>query len=217
MSTTMLYRLSALAGVVSGVSIIIGKLLIALPDPRPGEFFDFLSPLFALALTVGLYLRQRRESGVFGGVAFIVLFFGLALIVCLDYVGAFMFHELPEEMVDQLMNGRNAPIFIGSILIFLAGELLFGISVIRAGVFSRAVGVIFMLAMIPTVLGPAGIFLESVVVIGSILAGLALIWWSITLYQLAGTAYRARATIARSCFRPALCLFSEQSVGCLCQ
>ena len=169
---------------------------MALPDPRPGEFFDFLSPLFALALTVGLYLRQRRESGVFGGVAAIVLFFGLALIVSLDYFGAFMFHELPEQMVDQLMNGRNGPIFIGSILIFLLGEILFGISVIRAGVFSRVAAVAFMLAMIPTVLDPTGLFSQSVVVIGSIVVGLALIWWGVTLYQLAGTVYRARAAIA---------------------
>lgn len=185
MSTTTLYRLSALAGILSGLAIIIGKLLIPLPDPRPGEVFDFISPLLALLLTVGLYLRQRRESGVFGGLAFIMLFFGLCLIVALAYFGAFMFHELPEEVVDRLMDGPSGPVFIGSILIFVIGELLFGISVIRAGVFSRIAAVLFMIAMIPTVLHLADIFPESVVVISSILAGAALIWWSVELYRLA--------------------------------
>ncbi|MGD8996493.1 MAG: hypothetical protein PVH80_00155 [Anaerolineae bacterium] len=185
MSTTTLYRLSALAGFLSGLTIIIGKLLIPLPDPRPGETFDFLSPLFALLLTVGLYLRQRRESGVFGGLAFFVLFIGLSLIVSLAYFGAFMFHELPEQVVDRMMDGPSGPVFIGSILIFVIGELLFGISVIRAGMFSRIAAVLFMITMVPTVLHLAGIFPESVVVISSILAGVALIWWSVELYGLA--------------------------------
>jgi hypothetical protein len=44
MSIKTLYRLSALAGILSGACIIIGKLLIPLPDPQPGEVFDFLSP-----------------------------------------------------------------------------------------------------------------------------------------------------------------------------
>jgi hypothetical protein len=129
-STSKLLRLSVLAGIVSGLAIIIGKLLIPLPGPRPGETFDFLSPLFALFLTVGLYLRQRRQSGILGGLAFIMLFLGLSLIACLAYFGAFMFHGFPEEAVDRLMEGPSAPVFMGSILTFVLGELLFGVSVI---------------------------------------------------------------------------------------
>ena len=78
MSQKTLYRLSAFAGMLSGLCIIIGKLLIPLPDRQIGEVIDFFSPFFALFFAVGLYLRQRKESGVLGGVAFIVLFMGLA-------------------------------------------------------------------------------------------------------------------------------------------
>ena len=66
MSTSTLYRLSALAGILSGASIIIGKLLIPLPNRQIGEIFDFFSPLLALLFLVGLYLGHRKESGVFG-------------------------------------------------------------------------------------------------------------------------------------------------------
>lgn len=45
MSTTTVYRLSALAAILSGACIIIGKLLWALPGPQAGEIFDFFSPL----------------------------------------------------------------------------------------------------------------------------------------------------------------------------
>lgn len=79
MSDSKLYRLSAMAGIISGVSIIIGKLLIPLTSPQAGEIFDFLSPLFGLLATVGFYLWQRKEAGILGTVGFIMLFIGLAL------------------------------------------------------------------------------------------------------------------------------------------
>jgi hypothetical protein len=186
-SIKTLYRSSALAGILSGACIIIGKLLIPLPNPQPGEVFDFLSPFFALFLAVGLYLWHRKESGVFGGVAFIVLFTGLVAVVSLDYFGAFMRPELPAGTAEQLMEGPSGPVFAGSLLIFLIGELLFGISVIRAGVFSRIAAVLFMVGLIPVALHLSGVFPESVVVISSIVAGIGLIWWSIELYRLAGT------------------------------
>jgi len=187
MSTSSLYRLAALAGLLSGICIIIGKVLIFLPDPQPGEIFDLLSPFFALFFLVGLYLGQRMESGVFGGVAFVILFTGLAAVVSLDYFGAFIRLQLPEGMTEQLMEGPSAPVFLGSLLVFLIGELLFGLSVMRARVFSNIAAVLFMLGLVPVALHPSGLFAETVVVISSIVAGLGLVWWSIELNRLAGT------------------------------
>ena len=67
---------------------------------------------------------------------------------------------------------------------FLIGEILFGISVIRAGVFSRVAAALFIVGMIPVPL--VGVFPDIVVAIGSIIAGLGLIWWGVSLYRLAG-------------------------------
>ena len=187
MSTTTLYRLSALAGLLSGVCIILGKLLIPLPDQQPGEIFDALAALFGLFFTIGLYLRQRKEAGVFGGIAFIILFIGLAAVMSLDYFGAFMRLELPPGTTEQLLNGPNGPVFAASGLTFLIGEFLFGISVIRAGVFSKIAAVLFMTGMVPVALHLSGIFPEIVVEISSIVAGMGLIWWSIELYRLASS------------------------------
>jgi len=184
MSTKALYRLSALAGILSGLCIIIGKLVIPLPNRQIGEVIDFFSPLFALLFAVGLYLRQRRESGVFGGVAFIVLFLGLATVVCLDYIGAFIAPYLPEGMVDQILDGPTGMVAATSGITFLLGEILFGISVIRAKVFSKIASILFMVGMFFVPLG--SVFPESAVVIGSIIAGVGLIWWSYELFNLAG-------------------------------
>jgi hypothetical protein len=183
MSERTLYRLSALAGVLSGACIIIGKLLIPLPNRQIGEVFDFFSPFLALLFLVGLYLGQREESGVFGGIAFIILFFGLAAVVSLDYFGAFIGPYLPNGMVDQILEGPTSTVFIISGLTFIIGEIIFRISVIRAGIYSRLAAILFIIGMFPIPL--AGVFPESAVVIGSIIAGIGLVWWGIELYRLA--------------------------------
>lgn len=190
MSTKTLYRLSALAGVLSGLCIILGKLVLPLPNRQIGEVIDFFSPLFALLFAVGLYLRQRRESGVFGCVAFIVLFIGLATVVSLDYIGAFVAPYLPDGMVDQILEGPTGAVAATSGLTFIVGEILFGISVIRARLFSKIASILFMVGTFFVPLG--GIFPESVVVFGSIIAGVGLIWWSIDLYKLASSASISR-------------------------
>lgn len=183
MSKTTLYRLSSLSGLVSGLFIIIGKVLIPLPNRQIGEVFDFFSPLFALLFAVGLYLRQRRESGVFGGVAFFILFMGLSAVVCLDYFAAFISPYLPPGMVDQILESPAGIAAMVSGLVFLIGEILFGISVFIANVFSRIAAVLFMIGMFLVPLGT--VFPEIMVIIGSIIAGVGLIWWSIELFKLA--------------------------------
>jgi hypothetical protein len=186
MSVKTLYRLSALAGFISGLCIIIGKLLIPLPNRQIGEVFDFFSPFFALFFVVGLYLCQREASGTFGGIASIVLFMGLATVVSMDYFGAFVAPYLPDGMMDQILEGPTGAVAAASGLVFLVGEILFGISVLRANRFSKIASVLFMVGMLLVPLG--SVVPESAVVIGSIVAGVALIWWSVELYRQASGA-----------------------------
>ena len=186
MSTPTLYRLGALAGFLSGFFMILGRILARLPNTQPGEIIDWFSPTFALFFAIFLYLRQRRESGIFGSFAFIILFAGLVVVVCLDFYGAFMRIYLPAEMIALIEEGPSAPVFVVGLLTFLIGEILFGISVIRAGVYSKIAAVLFMLGLIPIALHPTGLFPESVVDIAAISAGAGLIWWSIELFRLAG-------------------------------
>ena len=86
-------------------------------------------------------------------------------------------------MVEQILEGPAGVVAIIFGLVFLIGELLFGVSVIRANVFSKIASILFMIGMflVPLV----GVFPEGVVVFGSIIAGVGLIWWSVELYRLA--------------------------------
>jgi hypothetical protein len=165
----------------------LGRLLARQPNTLPGEIFDFFSPFFALFLAIALYLGQRRESGVLGGVAFIILFSGLVFLTSLDYYGTFIRFHLPEDVVTQVEEGPFAPVAMVSLFTFLIGEILFGISVIRAGVYSKIAAILFMAGLLPVALHPTGIFPESVVDIGATAVGVGLIWWSRDLNRLAGT------------------------------
>lgn len=184
MSTDTLYRLSALAGIIAGISIIVGSLFshIVKPTAPVGTFFNFLGALIGLLGITGIYLWQRDEAGAFGLVAYVALFIGLALIACIDYFGTFIRPSLRVEEVNQMAD-TSAMLFITiSGLIFLVGELLFGISTIRAGVFSKIAAVLFMIGFIAT---PLGGTYPVIVFIGSVLSGTGIIWWSVSLWSMA--------------------------------
>jgi hypothetical protein len=183
MSTSKIFRLSALAAIASGICIITGKGLAFLPNPQAGEILDFFSPLFGLFAFIGVYLWQQKESGFFGWVAFIVAFIGLALIVSLDYFGAFIRPYIPTITMEQIMEGPTGIVATISGLIFLVGEVLFAISVLRVGKFSRIASVLFMIGFIPVPL--IEVFPFSIVAIGSVLAGIGIIWWGISLWSFA--------------------------------
>lgn len=185
MSKSTLYRLAAVAGILSAFFIIGGRFLAGLPNTQPGEIFDVLSPFFALFLTIGLYLGQRKESGVLGGVAFILLFSGLVMLVALDYYGAFIRFYLPDNIIQQIEDGPSAPVFIFSLFTMLIGEILFGISVLRAGVYAKIPAFLFMLGLLGVALNPTGLFPEWVIDIAAGAVGVSLVWWSLDLFRLA--------------------------------
>ncbi len=181
MSTSNLYRLSALAAMLSGICVIIGKLLALFPDPQAGEILDFFSPLFGLFATLGIYFWQRKQSGAFGAVAFIVVFTGLVLVTALDYFGAFIRLEIPTDVMAQIMEGSTGMVAAFSGLIFLVGEILFGISVIRAGVFPKIAAVLFVVGFIPVPL--VEVFPFGIVAAGSVMAGVGIIWLGLSLWS----------------------------------
>lgn len=181
MNNAILFRMGGLSAALSGLTIIIGKILAMISLYRSGEFFDYLSPLLGLLAVVAIYLRFKDRSGIHGLVSFAILFLGISMVMCLDYFGAFILPYLPVGLVDQLLDGPVGTTLAISGLVFLIGVILFGISVIRTGEFPLISSLLFIAGFIPV---PFGEILPDVVVYtGSISAGLGLILWGIHLYQ----------------------------------
>jgi hypothetical protein len=181
MSDWLLYRLAAVAGFVSAASIIAGKALMLLPGEQAGEIADFMSPLFGLGAIVGVYLFQRSQAGVYGAVAFVVVFLGLVLVTCLDFFGAFIRLELSEELREELLEGSPGLVMVVSALIFLAGVVMFGVSLLRSGVYPRPAGWLFIVGFVFVPL--VEVVGETVVALGSILAGISVLWLSSVLWS----------------------------------
>lgn len=183
MSTRRLFRMGALAAMLSGIAIVSGKVLMLLPDPQAGEILDFFSPLFGLFAVLAVYLWQREQAGTFGVVAFIVMFIGLALVTSLDYFGAFIRLELSEATRDELMEGSPGVIAAISGLTFLVGEILYGISLLKAKVFPKAAAWLFMIGFVPMTL--IEVLSDELVAAGSVVAGAGIFWLGLALRDFA--------------------------------
>jgi len=73
-------------------------------------------------------------------------------------------------------------IMIGS-LIFLVGEILFGLSILRAGIFPKVATLLFMIGFLATPVRPA---YPTITFIGLTVSGTGLIWWGVSLFSMVG-------------------------------
>src|SRR5262249_2826444 len=165
MPTRALLRLAGVALLLAGVFQAIGTVLhpddtTATPyfaDPRwsPAHVALALSFLLALFGVIGLYLRQRVETGLFGLVGFVLAVAGCALLVAGPLAEALLLPVIaagqpPRPLADWLdLSGPLAGavvVSLVSLLCYTAGFVLLGIATERAGVFPRRAGALLALA-----------------------------------------------------------------------
>src|ERR1700730_12194914 len=142
-----LYRLSAWAALLSGLLIIIKKLVVELLLPlypatnAVGSFGLFLG-LFTLT---GLYMYQREASGRLGLIGYLVNWFGLAFVSGVDYAKLYILPYLSTSELQALLAGPTKLVFLSCALFFLAGVILFSIALFRTRVFPRLAILLYVL------------------------------------------------------------------------
>lgn len=167
---------------LSGVLIILKKgileLLLPLNVPTTAlGTLAILSGLFGLAM---LYLNQREAMGKLGGIAFVINWFGLALASGADYARNWIFPYLDQSALQNLLAGPTKLVLVVSGLIFLLSVILFGVAIIRAGVFPRLPAVLYIVGFVPYSLGP--VFPDPVSRIAQIIAAVGVVWFGYTLW-----------------------------------
>jgi hypothetical protein len=180
MSTAALYSACAIAGMLSGVFLVVGSVFNNLIKTGSGGKFNFFAALFGLFGVMGLYLYQLEQAGIFGLIAFVLVFIGLVLIASIDYNSIILLPQHSVEEVAKLIEGTGMMILMISGITFLVGELLFGISIILAGVFSWIAAVLWMIGYLPT---PLGNVYPKIVLLGSILSAIGIAWLSLELWS----------------------------------
>jgi hypothetical protein len=115
------------------------------------DSLKMLMAVLALVGITGMYLSQVRRNGVLGLVGYLVLGAGYLLIACMTYLAAFVMPQLVgtdaayvEDVITQITGGTpDGDIGLLAVALkvqdisFLAGGLIFGIALFRAGVLAR--------------------------------------------------------------------------------
>ncbi len=190
MTRTRLIRWSGLAGLISGVLLLLLDLafIVAFGD-QPERVaaatttwlilldLSILATYLGLLALVGLYARQVEESGWLGLVAFILASLGTVLSLGFLWGGGFIVPALTSaapEFLDQVEAsppGIVALGFITTFVLFALGWLLMGVASLRARVLPR---IPLWLLILAAILG----LVSRVVDLGisSVLFGVALAW-----------------------------------------
>ena len=177
-----LYRLVALAAMLSGLFIIIKKLVVELllplnPATNAVGTAGLLLGLFALT---GIYLYERQASGSFGLVSYLVNWFGLGAVAGVDYARNYILPYLSKSEVQALLAGPTRLAFIACALFFLVGVVLFSAASLRAGVFPRLAIVLYLIGF--TVYSLSFFLPYVVVVIAEVSGAVGIIWLGYALW-----------------------------------
>jgi hypothetical protein len=195
MSQTALYRIAAVVLLVGAVLVTASNLLAPQGDARtavasgmyyPAALVFLLGSLLVMASLPAVYLRQRTESGVLGFVAIVaVLTGGMALTVGWALIQVLIFPWIATmNVANKILN--DGPVaftifFAVASFIVSLGGVLFGVATIRARVFSRRLGIGFI--VLTAISLPIG-FLS---IPGG--GGISMSWWWATTGTFALVAY----------------------------
>lgn len=183
MSSSTLFRLSGLAGILSGSAFIIDQVLIDMlwADSLIANTIGFLSSVLGLYALTGLYLYQREASGSPGMIGYALNFSGLTLLVGVVFANNYILSQLSEEAVEGLFAGPTRLVFVVIAVFYLIGVAVFGVAIIRAGRLPRLAAWLYMLGWMPVALAP--FFPDLLVTIGAVLAGGSIAWFGYALWS----------------------------------
>ncbi|GHG41470.1 MULTISPECIES: hypothetical protein [Amycolatopsis] len=134
----MLTRLGAWCGVLTGLAIAVPGLIEAFTgETAPTSFVLGLSPAFAVPLLTVLHLQQATAAGTFGAVAYTVNAVGLGLFGGAAFTLNLALFSLDDAVAGNLLRGPTRVALLGSALVFATGAVLFGASLLRAGIHPR--------------------------------------------------------------------------------
>jgi hypothetical protein len=159
------------------------------------DSLKMLMAVLALVGITGMYLSQVRRNGILGLVGYLVLGAGYLLIMCMTYMAAFVIPQLVatdpgyvEDVITQITGGTPTG-DIGLLAIalkvqdisFLAGGLIFGIALFRAGVLARWATVLLAVGGVITIL--LSVMPDAFYRLLAFPNGIALIWLGYSLWQ----------------------------------
>lgn len=201
---TALTRAAAVAAVLAGLIYIVVQFIhpadavasLATQQWVVVHVLSFGMAVLAMVGVAGLYLRQVREFGVLGLIAYLMFGFFFVLQSAFNFFEAFIAPlvavDAPQLAVDIVgLFGRYPAVNdlgvlaalpqVGAVL-YVGGALLFGVSIIRARVLSRGAGILLIVAAVITPVAGA-LLPHALERMAAIPMGLGLIWLGLSLWM----------------------------------
>ncbi len=188
-------RWSGLILLISGVLYLPGVFhppdtLEGLMHPawNPVHVSFFIHHLLLVFGLIGLYFFLADKTGYLGLVAFIMALSSNVMFPTLDMVQITLYPVLAKYPATQsLIYPKQAGLFgvviLVSVIIALIGNILIGISIIRAKVISRWVGLLFIVGWICFFIGSGSSTLSILKPFGIVLSGVGYIWGGYSIWS----------------------------------
>ncbi|HOB58422.1 MAG TPA: hypothetical protein PKG61_12310 [Rhodoglobus sp.] len=201
---TALTKVAALAAMLAGLIYIVIQFIhpadvvesLTTPMWTIVHVLSFAEAVLVMIGLAGIYLRQVREFGVLGLIAYALFGFFFILQAAFNFAEAFIAPliavDAPQLAVDIVgLFGRYPAVNdlgplaalpqVGAVL-YVGGALLFGVSIIRARVLSRGAGILLIVAAVITPVAGA-LLPHALERMAAIPMGLGIIWLGLSLWM----------------------------------
>ncbi|MFD0889196.1 hypothetical protein ACFQ08_32075 [Streptosporangium algeriense] len=178
MSISWLLRFGAICGVLTGLSLGIPGAIEAFIGETPAtSFIAGTGAALAAPAVTAFHLRQCAAAGRLGAIAYAVNVVGLGLFSGVAFSLNVVVFFLEESTAAMVLKGPTRLALLGSVVVFVAGVALFGLSMFRARVlpWPAAAGYGFFLPLLAVLAPLPDTPLTSVV---HLLGCASLIWLS---------------------------------------
>lgn len=170
MRLNSLVAIGAAAFAASGILNIFADFM---PDTvtRLMNFFGVCLGVLGLH---ALYIFAHQRTGAANLVGFLLSTFGFLGIAGFLFTDAFVFPSLAQETVGALTAGSTGLAIFGAVILYVAGVLLFTVTLYRSGVLPRPALLLWAAGTAPTI---AAIALPAIVMtVAEITASVGVVW-----------------------------------------
>ena len=142
MDLTWFQRFGAVSGVLLALSIgVPGAVEAFTGETTATSLVLGLGVAFSAPAVTALYLHHRATAGRFGAFAYAANLLGLGLFTGVAFALNMVLFYLDQSTVDTLREGPTGLALQISAVVFLAGTILFSVSMVRSGGFPRLAAV----------------------------------------------------------------------------
>jgi hypothetical protein len=180
MLSATLARLGSWCGIAAGLFLGLPAAVEAVTGETTATSFVLgIAPALAIPLLVVLHLRQSAAAGAFGAVAYTVNVVGLGLFGGAAFALNMVLFHLDDAVVKELLQGPTMFALLGSAVVFAVGAVLFGTSMVRAGIHPRVPAVAYIVAF--PVLAVAARLPDTLATSAlHVVAGATLVWLAVS-------------------------------------